>query len=145
MNNINGNNNKITEKIFCHITDNIESINPNNPYIPIQEKTELDAILMGAGITIPLGTIFINADARDKAKYIVQKIKDKIGIVREDGKKIVMDGLTAKNGTMILRKVAFRGKNSSNGFYNKQYNLVSNTYQNKKEAETGKNLSLVCR
>ena len=100
---------------------------------------------MGAGVTIPLGTIFINADARDKAKYIVQKIKDKIGIVREDGKKIVMDGLTAKNGTMILRKVAFRGKSSSNGFFNKQYNLVSNTYQNKQEAETGKNLSLVCR
>ena len=125
--------------------NNIESINPNNPYIPIQEKTELDAILMGAGVTIPLGTIFINADARDKAKYIVQKIKDKIGIVREDGKKIVMDGLTAKNGTMILRKVAFRGKSSSNGFFNKQYNLVSNTYQNKQEAETGKNLSLVCR
>lgn len=131
------------EKFFRD--NNIDPINPDNPYIPIQEKTYMDAILMGAGVTVPLGTIFVNADARDKAKYIVKKIQDRICIVREDGKKIVMDGITAKNGAMILRKVAFRGRTSGSGIYNQQYNLVTNPYTKNEKVEFGKNLSLVAR
>lgn len=123
--------------------NNIETINPNNPYIPIQQKTEMDAILMGAGVAIPLGTIFINADSRDKTKYIVKEINNRIGIVRADGKKIIMDGLTAKNGTMILRKlknIAFRGSQNT---YNQQYNIVSNPYGKTTEVKTGKALSVI--
>lgn len=123
----------------------IESINPNNPFVPIQEKTELDAILMGAGVTIPIGTIFLNADTRDKTKYIVKKLGDRIGIARQDGKKIVMDGLTAKNGVMVLRKVAFRGNTNGNGIYNQQYNLISNPYAKHEEFEQGKSLSIIAR
>ena len=125
--------------------NNIESINPDNPYIPIQEKTEFDAILMGAGVAIPAGTLFINADTRDKTKYIVKNIGDKLGIVRQDGKKIIMDGLTAKNGVMVLRKiknVAFRG---SQGIYNNQYNFAVNPYEQKEIAIEGKELSLLAR
>ena len=124
--------------------NNIEPINIDNPYIPLQEKTEFDAILMGAGVTIPLGTMFINADKRDKAKYIVKTIGDKIGIVREDGKKIIMDGITSKNGAMILRKVknvVFRGS-----AFNQQYNIANKPYNNmNNNAETGKNLSLISK
>ncbi len=122
--------------------NNIETMDPDNPYIPIQPKTELDAILMGAGVTIPLGTVFFNADARDKAKYIVEKIGDKIGIVREGGKKIVMDSITAKNGVMVLKKaLSFRGK----GVYNKQYSFNTNLYQQEPEQEQGKKLSIIAK
>jgi len=122
--------------------NNIETMNPDNPYIPIQPKSELDAILMGAGVTIPLGTVFFNADARDKARYVVEKIGDRIGIVKEGGKKIIMDGITAKNGVMILRKaLSFKGK----GVYNKQYNFASNPYQQMPTQEQGKKLSIVAR
>lgn len=116
-----------------------------NPYIPMQERSEFDAILMGAGVTIPLGTMFINTDVRDTAKYIVRKINDRIGIFREDGKKIVMDGLTAKNGALILRKVAFKGRSAEKSFYNKQYNFVSNIYEKPEAKESGKYLSLISK
>ena len=125
--------------------NNIETLNIDNPYIPIQEKTSMDAILMGAGVAIPVGTIFINADARDKAKYVVEKLGDKLGIVRKDGSKtgkIILDGITAKNGVMILKKlknVAFRGN------INHQYNFSQNAYQANNKPEIGSQLSLVSR
>ena len=120
--------------------NNIDSINPHNKYVPIQPKTEMDAILLGAGVTLPVGTLFVNANTRDKAKYVVKNINGKLGIVREDGKKIIMDGLTSKNGVMLLKKiknVIFRGNR-----YNSQYNICSNTYKNL-TAEKGKKLSVI--
>ena len=111
--------------------NNIDSLNPNNPYIPIQERSELDAILMGAGVTIPLGTIFYNTELKDKAEYIVDKIDGKLAIVKKGGGKIVMDGKTAKYGVMTLRK-AFRGRQHNISHLNKQYNIVTNPYENLK-------------
>ena len=122
--------------------NNIETMNSDNPYIPIQPKTELDAILMGVGVTIPLGTIFLNADTRDKTKYIVKQIGSRIGIAREDGKRIIMDSITAKNGVMVLRKaLSFRGK----GIYNKQYHFDTNLYQQNTKQEQGKKLSIIAK
>ena len=113
-----------------------------NPYVPMQEKTTVDAILMGAGVTIPLGTVFYNINNKnDKTEYIVKKIKDKIGIVRADGKKIVMDGITAKHGVMMLTN--FRGHQHNNKFYNKQFNIVSNPYKTTYTPAKGKNLSII--
>ena len=130
------------KKFFAE--NNIESINPNNRYVPIQPKSELDCILIGAGIAIPAGTIFANANAKDKAEYVVKQIGNKFGIFRKDGGKIVMDGITAKNGVMILKKIkniAFRGKNPSS-----QYNIVSNPYKhNEVPVETGKKLSIISK
>ena len=124
--------------------NNIDSINPNNKYVPIQPKSELDCLLIGAGIAIPAGTIFTNANARDKAEYVVKQIGDKLGIFRKDGGKIVMDGITAKNGVMILKKIkniAFRGKNSGS-----QYNIISNLYKhNEVPVETGMKLSIISK
>ena len=126
--------------------NNIESINPDNKYVPVQPKSELDSIVLGAGIALPIGTIFVNAKARDNAKYVVKQVNGKLAIAREDGKKIVMDGQTSKNGVMILkklRKIAFKG---SQGFYNNQYNIMSsNSYSKIRNAEQGKNLSLVSK
>lgn len=127
--------------------NNIESIDENNKYIPIRPKSELDMILLGAGIALPAGTIFANINAKDKAEYIVKEVAGKLGIVRKDGGKIVMDGLTAKNGVMILKKlknVAFKGSNSK-AFYNSQYNIVSNPYQPAKTVEEGKRLSVIAK
>ena len=121
--------------------NNIDEASIDNPYVPIQGKSELDALLLGAGITVPVGTLFMNANARDRVQYIVQNIGDKLGIVRKDGKKIILDGLTAKNGVMVLRKfIPFKGRQ-----INKQYNIVSNPYETKENTVSGKNLSLVSK
>jgi hypothetical protein len=125
--------------------NNIESINPENKYIPIQSKSELDAILLGTGIAVPVGTIFMNSNMKDKAEYVVKEIGGKLGIVRKDGGKIIMDGKTAKNGVMILKylkKIAFRGKKP---YYNKQYNIVSNPYAVSEKFEEGKKLSIISK
>lgn len=121
--------------------NNIESINPNNKYVPIQEKSEIDYIMLGAGVAIPVGTVFTNANVRDKARYVVKDINGKLGIFKEGGK-IIMDGMTSKNGVMILKhvkKIAFRGN------LNKQYNFVSNPYCAAKPVEEGQKLSIISR
>ena len=121
-------------------------INRDNPYIPIQERSELDAILLSAGIALPLGTCFMNANGKDKLEYIVEKVGDRLGIVRKDGKKIVMDGLTAKNGVMILKRFipSFRG-HSNAGFCNNKYYFCSNPYKKQELKEEGKKLSIISR
>ena len=128
--------------------NNIDSINPNNKYVPIQPKSEIDAIMLGSSIALPIGTIFINANSRDKAKYVVKQINGKLGVVREDGKKIIMDGLSSKNGVMILkkiRKIAFKGS-VKNNFYNRQYNIMSsNPYHVESQKEEGLNLKVLSK
>ena len=126
------------------LNSELKSKRKYNPYVPMQEKTTLDAILMGAGVTIPIGTIFYNiCNSDDKTEYIVKKIKDKIGIVRADGKKIVMDGITAKHGVMMLTN--FRGHQQDNRFYNKQFKIVSNPYKKAEIPTEGTNLSIIAK
>ena len=120
--------------------NNIESIDEHNRYIPIKPRTEVDMILLGAGIALPVSTVFVNMNLKDSAKYVVQNIGGKLAIVREGGGKIVMDGKTAKNGVMILKKLPFKGRS-----LNKQYNIVSNPYQPAKTVEKGKKLSVVSK
>ncbi len=129
------------------IANNIESINENNRYIPIKPKSEVDMILLGAGAAIPVGTLFANINLKDKAEYVVKNVKGKLGIIKKDGGKIVMDGITAKNGVMILKKlknVAFKGS-SNKVFCNQQYNIISNPYHKTEQTETGKKLSVISR
>lgn len=128
--------------------NNIETINPNNPYIPILPKSELDAIMLGAGVAIPVGTVFTNANARDKAEYVVKEIGGKLGIVKKDGGKIVMDGKTSKNGVMILKhikKVIFKGAPKKKVYYNKQYNFASNPYKQPEQTIEGEKLSILAK
>ena len=115
-----------------------------NPYVPMQEKSTMDAILMGTGVTIPIGTIFYNiCNKDDKTEYIVKKIKDKIGIVRADGKKIVMDGLTAKHGVMMLTN--FRGRPKQDTVFNKQYNIAPKSYKMAEKPIEGNKLSVIAK
>jgi hypothetical protein len=100
---------------------------------------------MGAGVTIPIGTVFMNVNGVDKTRYIVQKVKDVIGIVREDGKKIVMNGFTSEHGAFVLRRVNFKGRFNANTLFNKQYNFASNTYKKAETTIKGKNLSIISR
>ena len=128
--------------------NNIISINPNNKYVPILPKSEVDYIVLGAGVTLPVGMIFVNSNTIDKTRYIVQKLSDgKRVIAKEGGGKIIMDGITSKNGVMILRnlarKIAFRGKQQA--FYNEKFNIVSNPYKKQHDVESGKQLSLISR
>ena len=128
--------------------NNIESLNPHNKYVPIQERTEIDSIQpslspaaaggIAAAIALPAGTVFMNANLRDKARYIVNEAG---AIVKEGGGKIILDGLTAKNGVMILKKIAFKGR----PYYNKQFHLAPQTYRNSETVEEGKKLSIVAK
>ena len=130
------------KKFFAE--NNIESINPDNPYIPILPKSDLDMIVIGAGIAIPAGTVFMNANAKDKTEYVVKQVGNKKAIVRKDGGKIVMDGLTAKNGVMILKKIKniiFKGHQNKYS----QYNFVSNPYKHNEPAAEGQNLSIISK
>ena len=124
--------------------NNIESINPDNRYVPIQPKAEMDSIVLGSAIALPVGTVFMNANTRDKAKYVVNEFG---AIVKECGGKIVMDGLTSKNGVMILKhikKIAFKGKQLKT-YFNPQYNFASNPYQKAETVEEGQKLSIVSK
>jgi hypothetical protein len=98
---------------------------------------------MGAGVTIPVGTVFYNICKDDKVEYIVKKIKDKIGIVRADGKKIIMDGLTSRHGVLML--TSFRGHHQDNRFYNKQFSIVTNPYKKAELHTEGERLSLIAK
>ena len=128
--------------------NNIETINPDNKYIPILPKSEVDAIMLGAGIALPVGTVFTNANARDKAEYVVKEIGGKLGIVKKDGGKIVMDGKTSKNGVMILKhikNVIFKGAPKKKVYYNAQYNFVSNPYKQPEQTIEGEKLSILAK
>ena len=125
--------------------NNIDSINPENKYVPIMNRTEFDYILLGAGIALPTGLTFTNANGKDKVKYIVEKIGEYYKIARQDGKKIVMDGLTSRNGVMLLKhtkKIGFKG-NAATKLHNSIYNVANTAYKNVSSAEYGKNLSVI--
>ena len=127
--------------------EEIESVNPNNRYVPVQKKSELDAIMLGSSIALPVGTLFVNADLRDKFQYEVRRFGEKLGIVRTDGGKIVMSGKTAKYGVMTLRRlknVVFRG-GSKHSLYSKQFNIVSNPYKQNKTDINGNKLSIIAK
>ena len=131
------------DKIFEE--NNIESINKNNPYVPIQLNKEIDHIELDGSIALPIGLTFMNTDVRDKAKYVVRKIIEtgKLGIFKETGK-ISLNSLTARNGAMILKNINFRGNRYIDN-HNKKYNLVTNPYQVQEKAISGEKLSLVSR
>ena len=129
------------EKFFKD--NNIVSINPENKYIPIQPKAELDYITMAGAFALPVGTVFMNANGQDKARYVIKQMGEKLGLVKEGGGKIILDGLTSKNGVMVLKKLAFRG--NSKPYLNTRYNIVSNPYKHQNISEVGKNLSLISK
>ncbi len=123
--------------------NNAQTINPENRYVPLIPKSEIDAIILAGGIALPVGTVFVNSNARDKARYVVQQAKDGLKIVKEGGGKIIMDCFTSKNGVMILKRLGFRG--SKRPLFNKQFNIFSNPYKISESVEEGKNLSILFR
>ena len=137
------------EQIFKE--NNIESINANNRYVPIQKKKEIDYIELGLGISLPVGLVFTNSDIRDKAVYEVRKILDKagketnrLGIFNKNGK-IVLDGITAKNGAMILSFIKKKSKNIAFLGNTRKYNIVSNPYKTLETPISGEKLSLISK
>lgn len=130
-------NNKNKDQFFKH--NNIESINLNNPYVPIQSNLDLDFIELGAGLSLPIGLKFFNSDLKDGAIYEVKKIGEKLGIVKQGGGKISLNSKTAKNGIMVLKHVAFRAKNTEGKF------VFNNIYENKPIITKGEKLSLLSK
>ena len=111
---------------------------PENKYVPFTQDRELEYIALG-GLALPIGLSFLNTELGDKAVYVVKEVKKGLmGLVREDGGKILLNKTTAKNGRMVLKHLTFRGKN-----LNQQYNVVSNPYQRAAIAEEGKKLSII--
>ena len=99
--------------------NHIQSINPDNKYVPIQKSLEIAPIMLG-GATIAVGTVFENINSDDKTKYVVklnQNNQRVLASVSESGK-LILNGLTAKNGVMVLRKVAQKITFKGFGYYN---------------------------
>lgn len=118
---------------------NAGDVDFSNRVKPEVKPSEIDMIVLGAGVAIPAGTIFANAKAGDKAEYVVKQVGGKTGIVRKDGKKIIMDSMTSKNGVMILKhikNIIFRGA-PKKVYYNKQYNFASNPYKQYETVKEG--------
>lgn len=99
--------------------NHIQSINPDNKYVPIQKSLEIAPIMLG-GAAIAVGTVFENINSDDKTKYVIklnQNNQRVLASVSESGK-LILDGLTAKNGVMVLRKVAQKITFKGFGYYN---------------------------
>lgn len=124
---------------------NAGDVDFSNRVKPEVKPSEIEMLVLGAGVALPIGTVFTNAMAKDKAEYVVKEINGKKGIVRKDGKKIIMDSLTSKNGVMILKhikKIIFKGA-PKKVYFNPQYNFVSNPYKQDAPVEEGQKLSLI--
>ena len=147
---------------FCNENE-IDRKDVTSKYAPLQKKTDLDAIMLGSSIALPVGTIFVNALSKDKSEYVVKEIDGKLGVVRKDGGKIVISGKTSKNGVMILKhikdavkkvvsspakNIVFRGNGSNiktRTYFNHQYNFVSDPYKKFEEPIEGQQLSIVSK
>lgn len=118
---------------------NTTGISHDNRHNPELTERKVQHILLGAGLALPIGTVFTNVlDKSDTAKYIVQKIGDRIGIKNSNGCEIALNKFTARNGAMILR--TFKGRPRT---FNKQYNIVSNPYKRDEAPLEGQALSII--
>ena len=98
----------------------------------------------------------MNSDGSDKAIYFVDRIKDKNGnytsgrAIYKKGGKISLNGLTAKNGTMVLKYVKDAGKQlvfkGNSDLFSKQYNIAPKScYQKPDATNQGELLSLLVK
>ena len=140
-----GINNENKEEYFGENSWNaIKSINPNNPYVPIQGAKFLDYIELPWNLSLPDNLEFFNTMDNAKEKYILKHITEngrKVYRLFRDNAKFVINGNTARNNVMIL-KTAFRGRN-----LNQKYNIPSNytTYTSQPVEIKGEKLSLLSK
>ena len=148
-------------------SDKAEVINPENKYVPRENRVELDHIKLGAGLSIPVGTIFRNIATNEELIVEMKKINnvDELVIKAKEGK-IVLDSSSAKYGSMLLttmKKVVEKSKEvlsnkevvtavkkaavsfKGNSYLNKQYNIVSNPYKKIEQPIEGKKLSIIAQ
>ena len=83
----------------------VERFRYESRYIPIQPKLELDYLLLGAGVALPIGTVFMNSDLRDGAQYVVTKIGDRLGIVKKAAAKLFLMEKLLKMELCYLEKL----------------------------------------
>lgn len=112
----------------------------------------IDYILLGAGLSLPIGLEFMNTNGKDLATYVVDNIYNKDGhcigrgIRVKEGSYIALNKDTLRNGVMVLKhtakRLAFRGRAKQ---INKQYNIVSNPYKKNELPKEGQNLSIIAK
>ena len=134
------NSNINTKNVNSMNTNTITVGNFNNIYNTSSNTVELSEIALPVGISLAAGTTFVNIASKDKTEYVI----DKLGhLVRKDGKKIVMNGDTAKHGAMFLKKasrIIFKGNH-----LNSKYYIQINPYRKTEKTEIGSNLSLIAK
>lgn len=134
-----------------------------NNYIPNMDPIEFDEIKLTpeqsfglAGLTLTYGMILKNVLEKDGSYYKVVKhgLDYVIRRFNKHGEqlKIAIDNITSSHGVMTIYKNVKRGVphfhgNKNKTYYNPSFNIVSNPYYflNEKNAECGKNLSLVSK
>lgn len=131
-----------------------ETLNIDNPYIPLQTPTKIDYILLDDKVNIPDGTVFENILGSDMAKYVARIFEGKTYILHENANifrdkgnlivqnaQIALNKYTSKYGTMTLKHIAHRGRKQTNA----KFSPVANTYKVKDEIKIGENLSLIAK
>lgn len=126
--------------------------NQNHRAMPYTPDHGIDYILLGAGLSLPIGLEFMNTNGKDLATYVVDNIYNKEGqcigrgIKVKNGSYIALNKDTLRNGVMVLKhtakRLAFRGNSKQ---INKQYNIVSNPYKKVETPEEGQNLSIIAK
>ncbi|MCQ2739029.1 MAG: alpha-amylase family glycosyl hydrolase [bacterium] len=120
--------------------NNVNTINNENKYVPVQSDKEIDGLILPAGLALTAGMMFKNINGNDTNEYIV-KLEDGIyKLVEKVSNKIKLNGKTTKNGVMILKHIPFRGNS-----INKQYNIVTNPYAKKDNSINGSKLLIVAK
>ncbi|MCM1004129.1 MAG: hypothetical protein NC408_07295 [Candidatus Gastranaerophilales bacterium] len=127
-------------------------VNTNNRAMPHQNDHGIDYIMLGAGLSLPIGLEFFNTNGKDKATYVISDLFDKEGkcigrgLKVKEGSYIALNKDTLRNGVMVLKhtakKLAFRGNSRQ---INKQYNIVSNPYKKVELPQEGQNLSIIAK
>ena len=139
-----GINNENKEEFFGDNSWNaIKSINPDNPYVPIQGAKFLDYIELPWNLSLPENLKFFNTLDNAQEGYILKHLVDNgrkiCRLFRDNGEKFVINGNTARNNVMIL-KTAFRGRN-----LNQKYHISTNPYLTQNIERKGEKLSLLSK
>lgn len=129
---------------------NVRSINPDNRFVPIIKKQEVDYIEF-EGFNLPENLEFTNINPADKAVYVTKFFDGVTRLVRKAdqfGTKFVMNGSTSENGVMILKRTVRKAISSRGRHINPQYNIVSNPqnlYAPALPVKQGEKLSLISK
>ena len=114
---------------------------------PEQTNMDLDFVEFTSGAALAAGTVFMNINPKDKARYIVKSTAQGVyKLVKENCHKLSIDKFIDDKGVMVLKKIPFRGRNNNlPKTINSRYNFSTNLYERTENSIAGEKLSLISK